>query len=106
MEDFPQIPGYTIIKKIGEGATALVFLGSTEGSDRKVAIKVLRSVLQEKEEYSYRFLREARIVKKLKHPNIIKIYEVGQPGNYYIVMEYLEDSLSDRINRKRDNQNL
>lgn len=99
MENFPKIPGYTIIKKIGEGATALVFLGISDISNRNVAIKVLKPVLQLEKEYSYRFLREARIVKKLNHPNIIKIYEVGQPGEYYIVMECIEDNLDAKIHK-------
>ena len=97
MENFPQIPGYRIIKNIGEGATALVFMGINESSNRRVAIKVLKPVLQENEEYSYRFLREAKIAKGLNHSNIIKIYHVGEPGEYYIVMEYLEDSLNGKL---------
>ncbi len=94
MENFPEITGYRIVKEIGKGATARVFLGVSESSNRKVAIKVLKTSLNEDERYSYRFLKEARYAKKLSHPNIIKIYHIGEPGEYYIVMEYVEFSLN------------
>lgn len=100
MESFPQIQGYNIVNQIGEGATACVFLGIQEGSDKKVAIKVLKSKYEKDEEYSYRFLREAKIVSKLKHSNIIKIYDVGKSGEFHFVMEYLEDNLNRRLTKK------
>lgn len=98
MEDVPQIPGYRIVDKIGEGGTSLVYQAIQEKLNRKVAIKVLKPVLLKEKEYSSRFLKEARIASNLTHPNIVTIFDVGVVGNYYyIIMEYLEESLQKHI---------
>ena len=98
MENFPEIPGYQLIRQIGEGKTARVFLGRGENPDREVAIKVLKPEFQNDKQYYYRFQREAKITaEQLSHPGIIKIYHFGKSNVYYIVMEYVDVSLNDKL---------
>lgn len=99
--DAPAIPGYTILSQLGEGGMATVFLAIQESFGRKVALKVLMPKGQQDSSFNERFAREARIVARLSHPNIIPVYDVGQIGDYhYISMEYLNGKdLSGRIRR-------
>ncbi len=83
--EFPQIPGYRISKQIGRGGMAVVFLAEQERLDRPVAIKVMRPELDSDGSFGDRFLREARIVAKLTHPNILAIYDVGTAGSYHFM---------------------
>ena len=81
---------YEVEAEIGQGAMGKVYRALDPLTDRKVAIKTLKDdiVAQDKTgEYVKRFQREARAAGGLSHPNIIKVYDVGE--NYY-VMEYLE----------------
>ncbi len=98
MIDFPGIPGYKIIGELGKGGMARVFLGIQEKLNRQVAIKVLEPGLFQKESTILRFENEARTAAGLNHSNIITILDTGKTGEYYyIVMEYLEESLRDRM---------
>ena len=82
---------YEIIKTIGEGGMANVYLARDTILDRNVAIKVLRGDLASDEKFVRRFQREALSASSLSHPNIVEIYDVGEDdGDYYIVMEYVE----------------
>lgn len=98
MIDFPGIPGYKIIGELGKGGMARVFLGIQEKLNRQVAIKVLEPSLFQKESTVVRFENEARTAAGLNHSNIITILDTGKIGEYYyIVMEYLEESLKERM---------
>ena len=93
---------YEIIKTIGEGGMANVYLANDTILDRKVAIKVLRGDLSNDEKFIRRFKREALSVSNLSHPNIVEVYDVGEEdGNYYIVMEYIEGKTLKQILQKR-----
>ena len=82
---------YEIIKTIGEGGMANVYLANDTILERNVAIKVLRGDLSNDEKFIRRFKREALSVSNLSHSNIVEVYDVGEEeGNYYIVMEYIE----------------
>lgn len=82
---------YEIIKTIGEGGMANVYLANDTILERNVAIKVLRGDLSNDEKFIRRFKREALSVSNLSHPNIVEVYDVGEEeGNYYIVMEYID----------------
>ncbi|MGD2089094.1 MAG: protein kinase [Candidatus Aminicenantes bacterium] len=98
MEDFPEISGYKIVSELGSGAVAVVYLGIQEKLERKVAIKVMEeTILQKNKQIAKRFEREAKTAASLSHSNIIQIYDAGKEDRYYyIVMEYLEESLRDR----------
>jgi serine/threonine protein kinase len=94
----PEIPGFKIIKMLGEGAMARVFLAMDESLDRKVALKVMNQSLAIDPSFRDRFLAEAKDTAKFIHTGIVSIYSTGIHGNdYYLVLEYLESgTLKDR----------
>ncbi len=91
--------GNTVIAKIGEGGMGAVFRAHDEGLDRDVAIKVLPPSLARDEIYRTRFLREARALARVKHPNLVQIYNVAaEKGLHFFSMEYIDgESLSVHI---------
>ena len=93
---------YQIIKAIGEGGMANVYLAYDTILDRDVAVKVLRGDLANDEKFVRRFQREALSASSLTHPNIVEVYYVGEDhGQYYIVMEYVEGRhLKDLIKKR------
>lgn len=98
---------YEIIKTIGEGGMANVYLANDTILDRKVAIKVLRGDLSNDEKFIRRFQREALSVSNLSHPNIVEVYDVGEEdGQYYIVMEYIEGKTLKQLLKKRETLSL
>ena len=102
MSKMPQIPGYQLIKKLGQGGMADVYLGVQEKLQRHVAIKVMVPALFRDDQFSKRFVKEAQTAAQLSHPNIITIHDVGEAEHsHYIVMEYLEETLSDRLTLKK-----
>ncbi|SFN24420.1 bifunctional serine/threonine-protein kinase/formylglycine-generating enzyme family protein [Dokdonella immobilis] len=89
--DLPRIAGYRLVRRLGLGGMATVYLAVQESLDREVAIKVMRPARQLDEEQTIRFEHEARIIAKLEHPGIVVIHEVGRTleGDLYYVMPYL-----------------
>lgn len=93
---------YEILKLIGEGGMANVYLARDTILDRRVAVKVLRGDLAGDEKFVRRFQREALSASSLSHPNIVEIYDVGEDdGNFYIVMEYIEGKTLKQLIKKR-----
>lgn len=86
------IPGYRIIRKIGEGGMSVVYLAYQESLKREVALKVMRPIITDEENVVRRFEQEAEIIAKLYHPNIVSIYEVGHIDDdiLYYSMPYLQ----------------
>ena len=86
-----QIPGYQIIKQLGAGAMARVYLGKQISLDRMVAIKVLPQKFTSNADFVRRFYDEGKAAAKLNHPNIVQAFDVGKSGEYhYFVMEYVD----------------
>ncbi|MGG3622675.1 Stk1 family PASTA domain-containing Ser/Thr kinase [Bacillus gobiensis] len=82
---------YQVLRVIGGGGMANVYLAEDMILDREVAIKVLRFDFVNDNDFIRRFRREAQSATSLDHPNIVSIYDVGEEGDiYYIVMEYVE----------------
>ena len=82
---------YEIIKTIGRGGMADVYLALDTVLNREVAIKILKSDMSSDPVSLERFNREANATTKLTHPNIVDIYDVGEDdGEHYIVMEYIK----------------
>lgn len=83
---------YKIIKKIGSGGMANVYLAEDLILEREVAVKMMSLNFQEDEEKANirRFQREALSTTELAHPNIVNIYDVGEGNRPYIVMEYVD----------------
>jgi len=98
---------YEIIKSIGEGGMANVYLARDVILDRRVAIKILRGDLANDDKFIRRFQREALSASSLSHPNIVEMYDVGEDnGNYYIVMEFVEGKTLKQYMKKRTNGHL
>jgi len=98
---------YEIVKSIGEGGMANVYMAKDTILDRKVAIKVLRGDLSHDEKFIRRFQREALSVSNLSHPNIVEVYDVGEEeGQHYIVMEYIEGKTLKQLLQKRGSLTL
>ena len=96
------IENYVIEKKIGEGASGVVFKAYLQGSQTPVALKVLRPHVSESRETLQRFIEEAKQALTLRHPNIVQAYEVGVSEDYYYyTMEYVEGkSLRELLNEQ------
>ena len=86
----PQIGRFRVLDLVGEGAMGVVFRGRDDALDRDVALKLMRARAADAEARG-RFLREARAVARLQHPNIVTLYELGEHlGSPFIAMELLE----------------
>jgi serine/threonine-protein kinase len=87
-----QIPGYTLLGKLGKGAMATVYKGKQLSLDRIVAIKVLPKKMSENAEFVDRFYKEGKAAARLGHNNIVQAIDVGSTvdGYHYFVMEYVE----------------
>ena len=82
---------YKVVRKLGTGGMANVYLAEDQELGRRVAIKMLDDRHAQDEQFVERFRREAKNAAGLSHPNIVSIYDRGQAeGTYYIAMEYLE----------------
>jgi tetratricopeptide (TPR) repeat protein len=82
---------YRILEPLGQGGMATVYKAYHAALDRYVAIKVLHPAFKEDPNFLARFHREARIVAKLDHPNIVPIYDFAEhQGTPYLVMRYIE----------------
>ena len=93
---------YKIIKSIGEGGMANVYLAYDTILEREVAVKILRGDLAEDEKFVRRFQREANAASSLKHPNIVEVYDVGEDdGKYFIVMEFINGKTLKSLIKKR-----
>ena len=93
---------YEIIRSIGEGGMANVYLAHDIILNRDVAVKILRGDLANDEKFVRRFQREAISSSSLNHPNIVEMYDVGEDdGKYFIVMEYIEGKTLKSLIKRR-----
>jgi tRNA A-37 threonylcarbamoyl transferase component Bud32/thioredoxin-like negative regulator of GroEL len=82
---------YRIVKQLGQGGMASVFKAYHAALDRYVALKVLHPAFLEEPNFLARFQREARVVAKLEHPNIVPVYDFSEhDGQPYLVMKFIE----------------
>src|ERR687887_1787332 len=82
---------YRILRRLGSGGMANVYLAEDQELGRRVAIKILNERHAGDEQFVERFRREAQSAAGLNHPNIVSIFDRGQAeGTYYIAMEYLD----------------
>lgn len=93
--------GFQLLRRLGRGAMAEVYLAEQQQLARRVAIKILKPELAEDETYLKRFQLEAQAAASLVHANIVQIYEVGhEDGFHYIAQEYVEgQNLRDWVGR-------
>jgi tRNA A-37 threonylcarbamoyl transferase component Bud32/DNA-binding NarL/FixJ family response regulator len=86
------IPGYTILRPLGEGGQATVFLASRDSDGTVMTVKVVKIDPDDpqQEENLMRFMREYKIIRKFDHPNIAKVYDRGFEKDFvYVTMEFL-----------------
>lgn len=96
-----RIPGYQMIRKLGAGAMASVYLAKQLSLDRLVAVKILPHRYSTDATFIERFYKEGKAAAKLSDPNIVGAFDVGQVGDqHYFVMEYVDgETVYDRIVR-------
>ena len=93
---------YHIQGELGSGAMGLVYRAHDPQIDRLVALKVLRQDRVTSEEFVYRFLKEAKAIGRLSHPNIVTVYDAGQDHEtIYIAMEFLEGKPLNEVIQER-----
>lgn len=97
------VGAYRIIQQLGQGGMATVHKAYHAALDRYVAIKALHPAFMEDPQFLKRFSREARVVAKLDHPNIVPIYDYAEhAGQPYLVMKFIEgETLKARLQRDR-----
>jgi eukaryotic-like serine/threonine-protein kinase len=98
-EDWPTIPGYDILQRLGEGGMGVVYKARHHGLKRLVALKMIRGGSQARADHVSRFRVEAEAVARLRHVNIIQIYDIGEAaGLPFVALELLDGGgLDDRL---------
>ena len=93
---------YELVRPLGHGAMATVDLAHDVELDRPVALKRLAENLARDEELRRRFVREARLAARLAHPNVVRVFDVGEDdGRPFIAMEYVEgETLAELVARR------
>ena len=87
-----RIGRYDIVRPIGKGAMGMVYLAHDTILERDVALKVMVSQIADDPELNQRFIREAKAVAKMHHPNVVNVFDLGHhtDGSPYIAMELLK----------------
>lgn len=98
-----RIPGYKLIRKLGAGAMATVYLARQLSLDRLVAIKVLPRRFSNDPKFIERFYKEGRAAARLNDQHVVQAYDVGQAGeSHYFVMEFVDgETVYDRLVKNR-----
>ena len=87
----PTIGRYTFLKELGQGGMGVVCTAYDPKLDRKVAIKLTRSLATASVERRGRILREAQAMARLSHPNVVQVYEVGElRDELFVAMEFID----------------
>ncbi len=95
------VGSYQIEEKLGQGGMATVYKGHHVRLDRHVAIKVLHAVFKDDDSFLRRFTREAQVVARLEHPNIVPVYDFAEHEGYpYLVMRFVQgETLKARLSQ-------
>jgi len=95
------VGAYRIIEQLGQGGMATVYKAYHAALDRYVALKVLHPAFHQDQTFTMRFQREARVVARLEHPNIVPVYDYSEhEARPYLVMKYIEgDTLKARLQK-------
>jgi serine/threonine-protein kinase len=94
----PQVAGYRIVRELGRGGMGVVYLAVPEAGGNQVALKTIIPTAAAKRSQVDRFLREADILKKLDHPNIVAFRDVGESdGCLFFAMDFVEGTDASRL---------
>jgi serine/threonine-protein kinase len=98
----PQLAKYDVIEEIGHGGMATVYRATDKRLGREVAVKVIHPHLRDSREVVQRFNTEARAVAKLRHPNIVEVFDVSEAdeGEQYLVVELLRGTTLRKLLQK------
>ncbi len=96
-----RVGDFEVKKKLGQGGMGVVYLAQQVSLDRPVALKVLSKEMASKPAFVERFVREARAMAKINHPNVVSCYHVGEEkGLHYVAMELIDGrSMQDWLNQ-------
>lgn len=100
----PEVAKYTVIEELGHGGMATVFRAHDKRLGRDVALKILHAHLRDSVEIGHRFAAEARAVAKLRHPNIVEVYDVSDESEAerYLVVELVEGATLRAVLKERE----
>lgn len=105
MTGYDRIGHYRVVRLLGAGGMGAVYEAMEDRIGRRVAIKVLHADVSAERDSRLRFINEARVVNRVRHPSLITVHEMGElpDGSAYIVMEFLEgETLTHRMQRRGD----
>ncbi len=80
-----EIPGYRLLRQLGRGGMATVYLAVQESVDREVALKIMSPALLVDPDFGTRFLREAKIAAHLHHRHVVGIHDVGRAADFHYI---------------------
>src|SRR5262249_14677848 len=87
----PQVPGYQVLEQLHQGGQGIVYRALQEATGRHVALKVIRPDLLTDATALHRFRSEGRAAARLKHLNIVTLFDMGKEGGpYFLIMELIE----------------
>src|SRR5690606_32817666 len=103
MRGMERIGRYRLVRRLGAGSFATVFLGHDDSLDVPVAIKVLAENWSANEDVRQRFLSEARIMRKIRDERIVQVYDIGtlEDGRPYFVMDFIDGGSLDDLRKQR-----
>src|SRR5450432_3450109 len=82
---------HRLVRLLGEGGMGVVYEGTHQDLGRRAAIKILHQRYARSEELRLRFVREGQTASRVRHPNVVHVYDVGvEAGQSYLIMEYLD----------------
>lgn len=92
---------YFVLRLIGRGAMAEVYLAEQRSLSRRVALKLLKQELAEDQTYTKRFVREAKAIAKLSHPNLVQVFQADcLNGHWFIAQEYVQGQTLQQVIRR------
>jgi eukaryotic-like serine/threonine-protein kinase len=95
---------YRVKKRLGEGGMGEVFLAQHEAIEKRVALKILRAEYSTKADVVARFQLEAKSASRMKHPNVVDVFDFGstEDGRFFLALEYLDGcDLADELHKLR-----